>query len=394
MTHRTDLGRSRLVLVALILVLGAFWVGARYGPRQPENVEARRAMENGKGAPLATVANPEHNASLTEEEAINVRIYREASPAVANILTKATEYDFFMDAVPVEGAGSGFVIDPKGYILTNYHVVAGAQTIEVILGDKSRYPAKFIGADQRNDVALIKIDPKGKQLVALPLGDSSKLQVGQKVLAIGDPFGFQSTLTTGVVSALGRTVQTSETTFIDAAIQTDASINRGNSGGPLIDTHGEVIGVNSAIYTPSGTAAGIGFAIPINTAKLIANDLITEGKVRRAYLGVQTIPVAGWLAEALDLPVQDGLLVEETTKGSPAAAAGIRGGDRAAQAGMRKIMIGGDVIVGVDGQKVGNQFDINVVLNRKRPGDTVTVTLYRGAKKLDIPVKLGEREGN
>jgi len=394
MTHRTDLGRSRLVLVALILVLGAFWVGARYGPRQPENVEARRAMENGKGAPLATVANPEHNASLTEEEAINVRIYREASPAVANILTKATEYDFFMDAVPVEGAGSGFVIDPKGYILTNYHVVAGAQTIEVILGDKSRYPAKFIGADQRNDVALIKIDPKGKQLVALPLGDSSKLQVGQKVLAIGDPFGFQSTLTTGVVSALGRTVQTSETTFIDAAIQTDASINRGNSGGPLIDTHGEAIGVNSAIYTPSGTAAGIGFAIPINTAKLIANDLITEGKVRRAYLGVQTIPVAGWLAEALDLPVQDGLLVEETTKGSPAAAAGIRGGDRAAQAGMRKIMIGGDVIVGVDGQKVGNQFDINVVLNRKRPGDTVTVTLYRGAKKLDIPVKLGEREGN
>ena len=394
MTHRTDLGRSRLVLVALILVLGAFWVGARYGPRPPDNVEARRAMENLKGAPLTTVANPEHNASLTEEEAINVRIYREASPAVANILTKATEYDFFMDPVPVEGAGSGFVIDPKGYILTNYHVVAGAQTIEVILGDKSRYPAKFIGADQRNDVALIKIDPKGKQLVALPLGDSSKLQVGQKVLAIGDPFGFQSTLTTGVVSALGRTVQTSETTFIDAAIQTDASINRGNSGGPLIDTHGEVIGVNSAIYTPSGTAAGIGFAIPINTAKLIANDLITEGKVRRAYLGVQTIPVAGWLAEALDLPVQDGLLVEETTKGSPAAAAGIRGGDRAAQAGMRKIMIGGDVIVGVDGQKVGNQFDINVVLNRKRPGDTVTVTLYRGAKKLDIPVKLGEREGN
>lgn len=394
MTHVITLARGRLVLIALILALGAFWVGARYGPRQPENVEARRALENPKGSPLTTVSSPEHDTSLTEEEAINVRIYREASPAVANILTKATEYDFFMDPVPVEGAGSGFVIDPKGYILTNYHVVAGAQTIEVILGDKSRYPAKFIGADQRNDVALIKIDPKGKQLVALPLGDSSKLQVGQKVLAIGDPFGFQSTLTTGVVSALGRTVQTSETTFIDAAIQTDASINRGNSGGPLIDTHGEVIGVNSAIYTPSGTAAGIGFAIPINTAKLIANDLITEGKVRRAYLGVQTIPVAGWLAEALDLPVQDGLLVEETTKGSPAAAAGIRGGDRTAQAGMRRIMIGGDVIVGIDGQKVGNQFDINVVLNRKRPGDTVTVTLYRGAKKLDIPVKLGERDGN
>jgi S1-C subfamily serine protease len=394
MTPTNDLGRGRLVLIALILVLGAFWVGARYGPHQSRDVEAGRGSAVSSRNALPAAAHPEHaNPPLTEDEAINVRIYRDASPAVANILTKATEYDFFMDPVPVEGAGSGFIIDPRGYILTNFHVVAGAQTIEVILGDKTRSPAKFIGADQRNDVALIKIDPKGKQLATLTLGDSSKLQVGQKVLAIGDPFGFQSTLTTGVVSALGRTVQTSDTTFIDEAIQTDASINRGNSGGPLIDSHGEVIGINSAIYTPSGTTAGIGFAIPINTAKLIANDLMTEGKVRRAYLGVKTTPVQGWLAEALDLPVQEGLLVEETTKGGPAAAAGIHGGDHVAQAGMRRIAIGGDVIVGVDGQKVGNQFDIDVVLNRKRPGDTVTVTLYRGAKKLDIPVKLGERDG-
>jgi S1-C subfamily serine protease len=391
MTQGLNRNRGRLILMALILVLGAFWVGARYGPRQAENVEARRlAGESG----LAEKSGGAKNEVLTEDEAINVRIYRQASPAVANILTKATEYDFFMDPVPVEGAGSGFVIDPRGYILTNFHVVAGAQTIEVILGDKSRYPGKFVGADQRNDVALVKIDPKGKQLVALPLGDSAALQVGQKVLAIGDPFGFQSTLTTGVVSALGRTVQTSETTFIDAAIQTDASINRGNSGGPLINTHGEVIGINSAIYTPSGTTAGIGFAIPINTAKLIANDLITEGRVRRAYLGITTIPVAGWLAEALDLPVQDGLLVETTTKGSPAAAAGIHGGDRVAQAGMRQIYIGGDVIVALDGQKVSNEIDINLILNRKRPGDNLTVTLYRGAKKMDVTVKLGEHDGN
>jgi len=394
MTPTNNLGRGRLVLIALILVLGAFWIGSRYGPHQARDVEAGRGSSDNTRNALPAAAHPERaNAPLTEDEAINVRIYRDASPAVANILTKATEYDFFMDPVPVEGAGSGFIIDPRGYILTNFHVVAGAQTIEVILGDKTRFPAKFIGADQRNDVALIKIEPKGKQLATLTLGDSSKLQVGQKVLAIGDPFGFQSTLTTGVVSALGRTVQTSETTFIDEAIQTDASINRGNSGGPLIDSHGEVIGINSAIYTPSGTTAGIGFAIPINTAKLIANDLMTEGKVRRAYLGVKTTPVQGWLAEALDLPVQEGLLVEETTKGSPAATAGIHGGDRVAQAGMRRITIGGDVIVGVDGQKVGNQFDIDVVLNRKRPGDTVTVTVYRGAKKLDIPVKLGERDG-
>src|SRR5271165_311807 len=335
--HELGTSRVRLILVALILLLGAYWMGARYGPRQSQEVEARRlgAGQNG----LMVKNAPEHSEVLTEEESINVRIYRQASPAVANILTKATEYDFFMEAVPVEGAGSGFVIDPRGYILTNYHVVAGAQSIEVILGDKTRGPAKFIGADQRNDVALIKIDPKGKQLAALPLGDSSALQVGQKVLAIGDPFGFQSTLTTGVVSAIGRTVQTSQTTFIDEAIQTDAAINRGNSGGPLINSHGEVIGINSAIYTPSGTTAGIGFAIPINTAKNIANDLMTEGRVHTAFLGVETLPVGGYLAGALDLPVQDGLLVETVTPNGPAAKAGIRGGDRTAQAGMRRIYI-------------------------------------------------------
>ena len=226
------------------------------------------------------------------------------------------------------------MIDPRGYILTNYHVVAGAQSIEVILGDKTRAPAKFIGADQRNDVALDQDRSEGQ---AARRADSGRFlqhfRLARKCWRSAIRFGFQSTLTTGVVSALGRTVQTSDTTFIDDAIQTDASINRGNSGGPLIDTHGEVIGINSAIYTPSGTTAGIGFAIPINTAKLIANDLMTEGKVRRAYLGVRTIPVAGWLAEALDLPVQEGLLVEQTTKGSPAAAAGIHGGDKVGSGG-------------------------------------------------------------
>jgi putative serine protease PepD len=241
---------------------------------------------------------------------------------------------------------------------------------------------------------LVKIDPKGKHLVVLPLGDSAALQVGQKVLAIGNPFGFQSTLTTGVVSALGRTVQTSQTTLIDEAIQTDAAINRGNSGGPLINSHGEVIGINSAIYTPSGTTAGIGFAIPINTAKRIAQDLITEGRVHMAYIGVQTISVGGYLAQALDLPVEQGLLVETAAKGGPAAAAGVRGGDRVAQAGMQRIAIGGDVIVAIDGAKVANTMDLNIILNRKRPGDTVTLTVYRGGKKLDIPVKLGERNEN
>ena len=380
--------RARIILAALVLILGAFWAGARFGPHDPAKVEAVPL-----GSPnLSPVAA--RDAGLTEDESINVRIYRQASPAVANILTKTTEYDFFMDPVPVEGAGSGFIIDPRGYILTNYHVVEGAQSIEVVLGDRSRHPAKYIGADQRNDVALIKIDPKGKQLATLKLGESNALQVGQKVLAIGDPFGFQSTLTTGVISALGRTVQTGQTTFIDEAIQTDAAINRGNSGGPLIDTHGDVIGINTAIYTPSGTTAGIGFAIPINTAKNIANDLITSGHVHRAYLGVVTYPLVAGLAEALDLPVQEGLLVETVERGGPAAAAGIHGGDRIVQAGLQQFYIGGDVIVAVDGQKAANQFDLNVILNHHRPGDTVNVTVYRGGKKMDLPLKLGERDSN
>lgn len=377
----------RLAIVAVILISGAYWAGGRWGQRQPRKVEALPL-------PAGVTEVAARDAGLTDEESINVRVYREVAPAVANVLTKATEYDFFMDPVPVEGAGSGFVIDPRGYILTNFHVVQEAQSIEVVLGDKSRYPAKFIGADQRNDVALLKIDPKGKKLEALTLGDSSKLQVGQKVLAIGNPFGFQSTLTTGVVSALGRTVQTSQSTFIDEAIQTDAAINRGNSGGPLIDSRGEVIGINSAIYTPSGTTAGIGFAIPINTARRIAHDLITEGRVREAYLGVQTLSVGGWLSEALDLPVQEGLLIEVAKQGGPAATAGLHGGNQQALAGMQRITIGGDVIVAIDGQKVADQSDMNLILNRKRPGDTVKVTVYRGGKKLDVPVKLGERAGD
>jgi S1-C subfamily serine protease len=380
----------RPLAVIAILILVAYWAGARWGPHGPIRVEAVPPVTVDLGE-VRNARLAERDAALSNDEVLNVRIYRETSPAVANVLTKATEYDFWMDPVPVEGAGSGFVIDSKGYILTNFHVVQGAQTIEVVLGDQSRYTAKFIGADQRNDVALLKVEPKGKPLMALQLGDSAALQVGQKVLAIGNPFGFQSTLTTGVVSALGRTVQTSQTTFIDQAVQTDAAINRGNSGGPLINTHGEVIGINSAIYTPTGTTAGIGFAIPINTAKRIAHDLITDGRVHQAFLGVETIPINESFAEALGLPAQEGLLVQTTSRGGPAAEAGIRGGDRVAQAGMRRFYIGGDVLTAIDGQKIANRVDVDLMLNKKRPGDEVTVTLFRGGKKMDVKVKLGER---
>jgi len=383
----------RPLVVIAILILVAYWAGARWGPREPTKVEALPPATSDSGS-VGNANLAERDAQLSSDEVLNVKVYRQASPAVANVLTKATEYDFWMDPVPVEGAGSGFVIDSKGYILTNFHVVQGAQSIEVVLGDQSRYAAKFVGADQRNDVALLKVEPKGKPLLALPLGDSAALQVGQKVLAIGNPFGFQSTLTTGVVSALGRTVQTSQTTFIDQAIQTDAAINRGNSGGPLINSHGEVIGINSAIYTPSGTTAGIGFAIPINTAKRIAHDLITDGRVHQAFLGVETIPINESFAEALGLPAQEGLLVQTTTRGGPAAEAGIHGGDRVAQAGMRRFYVGGDVLTAIDGQKIASRVDVDLMLNKKRPGDDVTVTLFRGGKKMDVKVKLGERPMN
>src|SRR5258706_6707236 len=347
MTVQRKASFTRMLLACVIIISAAYWAGARWGQREPIGVAAvQRGAKDGSAANIAA-----RDAALTDEEAINVRVYRQVSPAVANILTKATEYDFFMDPVPVEGAGSGFVIDEKGYILTNFHVVQEAQSIEVVLGDQSRYPAKFIGADQRNDVALVKIEPKGKHLVALPLGDSAGLQVGQKVLAIGNPFGFQSTLTTGVVSAIGRTVQTSQTTFIDEAIQTDAAINRGNSGGPLINSRGEVIGINSAIYTPSGTTAGIGFAIPINSAKRIAHDLMTDGRVHQAFLGVQTISIAGQLAEALDLPAQEGLLVETATNGGPASAAGVRGGGLALAARMYSRTTRADMFTSPSGRK-------------------------------------------
>jgi len=372
-------GVFRLLALGLVLVLGAYWAGSRWGERQPQSV----------GAVPASFPEPKPG-ELLGDEAIYVKIYSQAAPAVANIVTRTLEYDVFMEPVPVEGAGSGFVIDPRGYILTNFHVVQNAQAISVTLGDRTHYDAKFIGADERNDIALVKIDPKDKKLPVLTMGDSESLMVGQRVLAIGNPFGFQSTLTTGVVSALGRTVQTGQTTVIDGAIQTDAAINQGNSGGPLLNSHGEVIGINSAIYTPSGTTAGIGFAIPIGTARQIAQDLITDGRVHRASMGIEARLLTPQVAEALHLPVNEGLMIERVTPGGPAANAGLKGGDRQAILGMRRILLGGDVVTGIDGRPITAQTDLNLALNRKRPGDTVTVEYYRGSQKMTAKVTLSD----
>ena len=374
-------GRAlRFLALGLIIGLGAYWAGTHYGQRTPGTVSARPTLDLTSGT----------ETGLDPTETENVRIYKQASPAVANIVTRTVEYDFFYNPVPVEGAGSGFLIDADGHILTNFHVVQGAQTIEVTLGDLIKYDAKLIGADTRNDIALIKIDTKGKKLTPLPLGDSRNLQVGQRALAIGNPFGFSSSLTTGIVSALGRTVQTSDTTFIDEAIQTDASINRGNSGGPLLDSHGQVIGINSAIYSPSGSAAGIGFAIPINTARRAAEDLIKYGRVRRATLGAEGRAIWPALAEALSLNVDHGILIERVVPGGPAAQAGIHGGTKSGKLGLQQLLVGGDVLIAIDGKAVTTQMDLNLMLNRSWPGNTVNLTIVRNGQKMNVPVKLGE----
>jgi S1-C subfamily serine protease len=367
----------RLLVIGLIVGLSAYWLGTHYGQRAPASVAALE--------PPASTASE----SLDAIEEENVRIYRQASPAVANIVTRAVQYDFFFNAVPVEGAGSGFVIDTDGHILTNYHVVHGAETIEVILGDQSHYKARYIGADTRNDIALIQINAGGHKLATLKLGDSRNLLVGQRVLAIGNPFGFQSTLTTGVVSSLGRTVQTGENTFIDEAIQTDASINTGNSGGPLLNSHGEVIGINSAMYAPTGNNVGIGFAIPINTARRVAEALITKGHVSHPTLGAEGRAIWPGLAQALGLSVDQGILIERVDPGGPAAQAGLRGGDKIVLAGLQQLRIGGDIVVAIDGKPVTSQMDLNLLLNREGPGDTVTITVVRNGKKINIAVKLG-----
>jgi S1-C subfamily serine protease len=377
----------RLLVIGLIIGLGAYWIGSHYGQHAPPSVGA---LSPPPPEPVSA-SRASSPAGLDPIEAENVRIYKQAAPAVANIITRTVQYDFFLNPIPVEGAGSGFLIDTEGHILTNYHVVAGAQTIQVTLGDQSRYIAKYIGADTRNDIALIQIDPRGRKLTPLPLGDSSNLVVGQRVLAIGNPFGFQSTLTTGVISSLGRTVQTDENTVIDEAIQTDAAINRGNSGGPLLNTHGQVIGINSAIYSPSGTTAGIGFAIPINTARRVAKELITTGRVVHATLGASGRAIWPELAEALNLGVKHGILVERVTPGGPAAQAGIRGGNRVVLAGLQQLRIGGDVLVAVDGKELTNSSDLALLLNREQPGDEVTLTIVRDGRRMNVRVKLGEQ---
>ncbi len=321
------------------------------------------------------------------EEQNNIAVYRKNIESVVNITSKAVTFDFFYGLVPQEGQGSGFIIDKEGHVLTNYHVIADARQVEVTLHNRKKYRATVVGTDRSHDLAVIQI--KTPNLTPMVLGDSRNLQVGQKVYAIGNPFGLSGTLTRGIVSSI-RSVQEPDGMTIDEAIQTDAAINPGNSGGPLLNWHGEVIGINTMIASNVGQSAGIGFAIPINTAKAVLNDLVTLGRVRRPALGVRTIPITPELAEEMGLPADYGLLIVQIVPGGAADRAGLRGGSERGYLGNIPIMLGGDLIVGIDQERVENQQDLSHVMNNRRAGDTVRVTIYRGKKKMDVNVTLGE----
>jgi S1-C subfamily serine protease len=374
----------RPLILTLVIAGGFFYFttwrsNSQAGGFRPSNWQSQPAQVE------ITEAAPSE--SLDGEEQNNISVYKKNIPSVVNVTSHAVTFDFFYGLVPQDGQGSGFVIDKEGHILTNYHVIAEARQVEVTLHNRKKYKATVVGTDPPHDLAVIQI--KAPDLVPAILGDSRNLQVGQKVYAIGNPFGLAGTMTRGIVSSI-RPVREPNGAMIDEAIQTDAAINPGNSGGPLMNWHGEVIGINTMILSNANQSAGIGFAIPINTAKAVLNDLMTLGRVRRPALGVVTIAISPELADEIGLPVDYGLLVVKVTPGGSADQAGLRAGSERAYLGNTLIMLGGDLIVAIDDQKVQDEEDLSQMMNNHRAGDTVKITIYRNKKKMDVTVPLGE----
>jgi S1-C subfamily serine protease len=370
----------RPILLATVVV-GAFFYFTTY---RHWSLQSANWLSHPQQVEITEAAGGE---SLDPEEQNNITVYRRNISAVVNITSRVMTFDFFYGLVPQEGQGSGFIIDKEGHILTNYHVIADARDVWVTLHNRKKYKATIVGTDRAHDLAVVQI--KAPELEPMTLGDSTHLQVGQKVYAIGNPFGLSGTLTRGIVSSI-RQVQEPDGMVIEEAIQTDAAINPGNSGGPLLNWHGEVIGINTMIASNVGQSAGIGFAIPINTAKAVLNDLVTLGRVRRPALGIRTIPIDPELASQMGLSADNGLLVVQTVPGGAADRAGLRGGSERAYLGNTPIMVGGDLIVAIDGEQVVSQQDLAQIMNKHRAGDKVVVTIYRGKKKLDVNVMLGE----
>jgi S1-C subfamily serine protease len=375
--------RLRVLFITVLLVGGFLYITSKTDWGRHRILQP---ISNATG-PIWSGPSTVRGASLSPDEMNNIDIYRTAHLATVNITSTVYRRSIFWEVYPAKDQGSGFLISDDGKILTNNHVVANEQQLEVTLPDQSRYKARLLSRDPANDVALLQISPR-KKLPVLHLGDSDVLQVGQKVLAIGNPFGLEGTLTTGVVSSLGRTIRGENDQTLEGLIQTDAAINPGNSGGPLLDSAGNVIAINTAILGPNGGNVGIGFAMPINRAKLMLDDF--QAGRKRPRLGVSVVPVAGDYADALNLPNQGGLLIQEVEQGSPAARAGLKGGREVVQIGNAQLMMGGDLIMSIDGKPVDRDDAISRTLARKRAGDIVELTIYRSGRTMNVKVKLGE----
>ncbi len=312
-----------------------------------------------------------------------IAVVKKSMPAVVNISTITLIEDFFFGIYPSSGVGSGFIIDPKGYILTNYHVVERARKIDVTLSEGKKYPGRVVGYDKRSDLAVIKID--AENLPALPLGDSDKLEPGQFAIAIGNPYGLNRTVTLGIVSALNRTIVEPNGVRLENLIQTDAAINPGNSGGPLINIKGEVIGINTAIKSD---AQGIGFAIPINKAKQIADKLIKEGKITYPWLGIRGYAITSDMLDYIKFPVDKGVVIAEVVPGGPADKAGLKGGNRIIYVDSTQIIVGGDIITKIDGKPVESMEELRSEIQKRKVGDTVVITYIRGGKEYTVKIKL------
>ncbi len=396
-------GLKRWWVLALVLAVGAFGVlGCQLAslPAFSTPTPAPTATPTPVPMPTPTPLPPAPAvpaAALQSLEDQIVRVYEMAGPGVVNITTRSYAYDFFFQPIPQEGTGSGFVYDREGHIVTNYHVVEGAEELVVTLPNERNLEAKVVGVDPSNDLAVIRVDAPPEELHPLELGTSSNLRVGQFVVAIGNPFGLERTLTLGVISALGRVIQSPDERFIGEIIQTDAAVNPGNSGGPLLDLQGRVIGVNTAIVSPSRASAGIGFAVPVDTVRRVVPELIAHGRYRHPWLGVYLLDITPERAQLLreagvEIPVDRGLLVLEVVRGGPAARAGVRGGNRTLRMGNILLPVGGDVIVAVDGQEIVDNRALNIYLEtRKRVGDAATLTLIRDGREMEVQVTLGER---
>jgi S1-C subfamily serine protease len=333
--------------------------------------------------------------NLSEEEKNNIEIYQRDGNGVVNITTTVLAYDFAFRPVPMEsGTGSGAVIDDLGHIVTNYHVVKDAEKLEVTLPDKTKVEATVVGSDPNNDLAVIQVKVARGRLTPIPLGTSRGLQVGQKVLAIGNPYGLERTLTTGIVSSLGRSIQTDNGRVIQDIIQTDAAINPGNSGGPLLNGQGQIIGINTAILSPGGNnsgSIGIGFAIPADTVRRITADLITNGFVRHSWIGIGNAYSLGdypGLTRALGLDTDNGLMIVQVYDNSPASKAGLRGYTRLVMMGFRRLPVDGDVLLQIQGKPVNAVQDLLTEIDRYKPGERIIVTILRNNKKMDVPVTL------